>query len=118
MSKERSLDLILEDMLLNIRKASRYTEKMTLEDFKKSEITQDAVLRVIQIIGEAAYYATEEQKTRHTEIEWTKIARSRHILVHHYENIDLEIIWRIVKEHLPVLEKQIEAIKPSENPAY
>ncbi len=110
MPKERNVFLLLQDIKQNIEKALRYTKDLSFDDFLAQEIIQDATLRVIQVVGEACYRATKEQKQAYPQIEWAKIARSRHILVHHYETIDFVVIWRIIQEHLPLLAKQIEEI--------
>jgi uncharacterized protein with HEPN domain len=97
-----------EDMLEAVEKALSYTEGMAFEDFLKDSKTQDAVTRNIQIIGEAANRIPKDFQELKPEIEWLRITRSRHILVHDYFATDFEIIWRILEVHLPELQQQLK----------
>ena len=67
-------------------------------------------MRNIQIIGEAAKRVPQDVKAAHPEIEWMRIIRSQHILVHDYFGVDYEIVWRIIEVHLPPLETAISAM--------
>jgi uncharacterized protein with HEPN domain len=72
------------------------------------EKTQDAVVRNLEIIGEAANRLPQEFKVRHADIEWPKIVGLRHRIVHDYFGIDLKIIWRIINEDLRVFKSQLQ----------
>lgn len=83
---------------------------MYCDEFILDTKTSYAVLRNIQIIGEAANRVSLEMKDAHPEIEWSHIIRSRHILVHDYFGVDFEIVWRIITFHMPELRGHLEKI--------
>jgi len=100
----------LEHMKTAIDKIERYTEDIDLDGFERSEMTQDAVYKNLEIIGEAAYKISEETKEIWDHIEWRKIEGLRHKLVHDYYKIDLGIIWQTKSKSLPQLKVDIEKI--------
>lgn len=100
---ERSSLLLLEDMLDAIASIRNYTEGMSYVEFLADKKTQDAVLRNLHVLGEAAKRVSQAIKETHPEVEWQRIIRSRHILVHDYFSVDYEIVWRIVEVHLQPL---------------
>ncbi len=109
MSK-RDTHRLLEDMLEACLRVMRYTDKINYDQFLTDEKTVDAVVRNIQILGEAAGQIPAATRQLYPEIEWTKIIRSRHILVHEYFELDYEIIWRITIEYIPPLKDQLNVI--------
>jgi uncharacterized protein with HEPN domain len=104
MSK-RDTDLLLQDMLTACERISLYTKNLTYEQFLQDIKTSDATVRNIQILGEAAAQIPKDFQLANSTIEWTKIIRSRHILVHEYFDLDYGIIWKIVNEYIPPLIK-------------
>lgn len=74
----------------------------------------DAVMRNLEIIGEASRYIPEEVHVKHPEIEWRKIIALRNIVVHEYFGIDLDIIWDLVENKIPELLEQVRAIRQDE----
>ena len=113
MSK-RSSNYLLNDMLDAIRAIGEFTDGYTYEMFLEDRKTHDAVVRNIQVLGEAANRIPVDYRDQHPEIEWMKIIRSRHILVHDYFGIDYEIIWRIITFHLPPLHEAVQTILTKE----
>lgn len=97
---ERSDKVLMEDMLEAVNRVLEYTAGYSSEAFGKDKKTVDAVLRNLQVLGEAAKQVSDATKKANPEIEWSKIIRSRHIIVHEYFGVDLEIIWRIIEAHL------------------
>ena len=77
-----------------------------LEDIK----TQDAVIRNLEIIGEAAKALTEDFKRKHCHISWDDIGRLRDRLIHHYSGINLDIVWAIVTNDIIKLKSEISAL--------
>ena len=74
-------------------------------------LKQSAIVREIEIIGEAVKNISENLKDKHREIEWKEIAGTRDKMIHHYFGVDLNIVWDIVKINLPDLKKKILKIK-------
>jgi len=76
----------------------KFTKKISKKDFKNSVLIQDTVVRKLEIIGEATKNIPQKLKNNFTNIRWRYIAGLRNILIHEYFDIDLEIIWKIIKK--------------------
>lgn len=100
----------LEHMLIAIANVEEFTKDITHDDFVKSKILFFAVVKNIEIVGEATYMLTKEFKQSHQSIPWHVIEKMRHILVHGYYTISPEKVWDTIKEDLPVLKNQILAL--------
>ncbi|MGE5432908.1 MAG: DUF86 domain-containing protein [Syntrophomonadaceae bacterium] len=107
MSK-RDWKILFEDILDSINKIFTYTKDFEFEDFIASSLVVDAVVRNIEIIGEASKNVPEEVKLAASEIPWNKMAGIRNRIVHEYFGVDKSIIWYIVKNELPKLKVQIQ----------
>ncbi len=93
-----------------IDRIKRFTGGMDYEAFAQDEVVQFAIIKNFEIIGEAAYHLTDEAKEANPEVEWKKIMAFRHILVHDYYSINLEIVWKARENKIDELRKQIEEI--------
>ena len=111
----RSYLLYLEDILKSAAKVQRYTDGMSFEDFLADERTLDAVVRNLEIIGEAAKNVPEKVRLRYPEIEWRKIAGLRDILSHTYFKVSEAILWDVVQNKLPPLAEQVKQILENES---
>lgn len=100
----------LEDMRDAIEKVERYTEGVTWESFIANQEKIDAVVRNLEIVGEASKQVPPEVREQYPAIEWQKIAGLRDILIHRYFGVDLEIVWDVVKNKLPGLKARIDAM--------
>ncbi|MGC9081530.1 HepT-like ribonuclease domain-containing protein [Sulfurihydrogenibium sp.] len=109
MSK-RNWKLFLVDVLESIEKIENYTSEISFEEFIKDEKTKDAVVRNIEIIGEAVKHIPEEIKEKYNEIPWKKITGMRNRLIHGYFVIDYTIVWKIIKNELPDLKEKVKII--------
>jgi uncharacterized protein with HEPN domain len=99
----RDLRLYLTDILISGEKVLRYTEGMNFENFVADDRTFDAVIRNLQIIGEAVKNIPDDVRELNPEMEWRKIAGLRDILAHAYFQIEDEIIWDVVQNKVPSL---------------
>jgi uncharacterized protein with HEPN domain len=99
--RERLLDI--KEAIENIQK---YISRGKLT-FTNDELIQTWILHHIQILGEAAARLSDEFQEKHTDIPWFKIIGMRNILVHDYFGIDIEAVWSVVENDLPVLYEQI-----------
>ncbi|ELS00046.1 DUF86 domain-containing protein [Gloeocapsa sp. PCC 73106] len=106
----RSLQLYLEDIVMSGVKILRYTQGMRIEDFVRDEKTYDAVVRNLQIIGEAVKSIPLTVRNKYPEIEWRKIAGLRDILAHAYFSLEDETLWDIIENKISPLIKQVELI--------
>jgi uncharacterized protein with HEPN domain len=99
----RDWRLHLEDILEAIGKIERYSAGMDFEQFQADEKTADAVVRNLEIIGEASRHIPREVQERNPNIPWDKMRGIRNVLVHEYFRVSLPIIWQTLKEDLPPL---------------
>jgi uncharacterized protein with HEPN domain len=107
-------DAYLLDMLLAARKVMKYAQGVDFERFDQDEILQDAIMRRIQIIGEAARKVSEEFKEGHPEIPWYEISGMRNRLVHEYFKVITEKVWEAVVKDIPDLIATLEPLVPPE----
>ncbi len=102
--------IFIEHMLESIEKIEKYTKKLTKEKLIKDTKVQDAIIRRIEILGEAVKNLPDDFRNKHPEVEWSEVVRTRDKIIHHYFGVDLDIIWDIIKKDLPKLKKQIKEI--------
>lgn len=114
MSK-RSIPLLLNDITFSIEKILEYTHNLSFENFTENFMIQDAVLRNFTIIGEAIGRLPELYKDEQSQIDWKLIKNFRNRIVHDYVGIDFELVWNIIKVHLPQLHQQVKSLITSEN---
>ena len=110
----RSLQLYLEDICTSCAKVQRYTLNMSLEDFVADERTYDAVVRNLQIIGEAVKQIPPEVRDQYPAVEWRKIAGLRDILAHAYFSLENETLWDIVQNKVPALQEEMQRMVQQE----
>ena len=107
--------LFLEDIISSSKKIIKYVGDYSLEQFLEDEKTVDAVIRNFEIIGIAAKSIPQDVKDRYTEVEWRKIYLFRNVLAHEYFGVDNKVLWEIIKEKIPELASQFEAILKKES---
>ena len=110
----REYRFFLQDMLKACEKVGRFTKGFSVEQFQADEKTFDAVMRGLEIIGEAAKHIPEDIRRQHPEVEWRKISGFRDVAIHEYFGIDIEVVWDIISHRVPLLLGQIKAILAKE----
>jgi len=105
----------LQDMLENAERASQFTGGMSFESFSKDGKTVYAVIRAVEIIGEAARNVPENIRSKYPEIPWRDVAGMRNKLIHQYFGINMEVVWQTIHEDLPMLINSLEEILRREN---
>ncbi len=102
--------VFLEDILEAAERISEYVRDLSKEEFQNDQKTIDAVVRNIEIIGEAASNIPEDIRNKYPEIPWKKIVGVRNIVIHKYFGVDTGTLWVIIREQLPELKSQINTI--------
>ncbi|MCF8308752.1 MAG: DUF86 domain-containing protein [Bacteroidales bacterium] len=100
----------LKHMVEAIDNVFEFVEGKSFEAFKEDKILRFAVIKNLEIVGEAAYLLTKDFKSEHSNVEWNDIIGMRHILVHGYYEIKDEIIWETIQTDLQPLKEQIQEL--------
>ena len=109
MSK-RNWELFIFDIIESIEKIEKYIKNLSYEKFISDEKTKDAIVRNLELIGEASNQIPKEIQHRYNEIKWSQIIGLRHRLIHDYFIIDYNLVWYIVKNELSELKEKITKI--------
>ena len=102
----------LLDILDAARHALEFVSEMEFDTFYASYLHQSAVIRQLEIIGEATKRISKAFRSAHPGIPWRKMAGMRDIMIHEYESVDAEQVWKVLREDLPPLIARLEAIIP------
>ncbi|MYE54015.1 MAG: DUF86 domain-containing protein [Chloroflexi bacterium] len=105
---------LLYDMLESAELAATYLQGITKEDFQNGVQLQDAVIRRIEIIGEAAARLSEATKMSFPTLPWQDMTDMRNFLIHQYGDVDSDIVWDTVKHDLPLLIAELKRTVDSE----
>jgi uncharacterized protein with HEPN domain len=111
MKGKRNLNLYIDDIQESIEKIEEYTKGITLEEFLKNTQIQDAVLRRLEIIGEAVRNIPGDFKKAHSEIPWDMIAGMRNVVAHEYFGINVKRVWKTIERDIPELKNKIKELR-------
>ncbi|MEW5760911.1 MAG: DUF86 domain-containing protein [Candidatus Thermoplasmatota archaeon] len=103
----RDIRLYLQDILESIQAIEEYTNHLTSDEFCSNRQVQDAVIRRIEIIGEAVKNIQDDIRNKYSDIPWKKIAGMRDVFIHEYFGVKLQRLWEVVKRDLPDLKQKI-----------
>jgi len=109
MSKRRD-EAFVNDIKEALTRIENYTKAVDYKAFLKKTIIQDAVVRNLEIIGEAVKNLSKDLKERYKDIEWKDLAGLRDKIIHHYFGIKWSIVWSIIKDKIPELKEKIDGI--------
>jgi len=104
----------LKDILEAVGRIERYLGSMTESEFLQNTEKQDAVIRNLEIIGEAARNLPSDFKQHHSQVQWASIAGMRDRLIHQYFGVNWTILWDVVQNKLPELRRHVEQILQDE----
>jgi uncharacterized protein with HEPN domain len=107
---KRTHEDYLNDIVEAISLIEEFTEGMTFEEFLSDRKTQFAVIRALEVIGEAAKAIPDDFKRSHPRLPWREMARMRDKLIHAYFGVDLRVVWKTIKEDIPLLKEMLSDV--------
>ena len=107
MNRERKSAQYIQDMLESLQRIERYCAGVTAEGFAADLLLQDAVVRRLEVIGEASKHVPQEMREQYRDIPWRSIAGLRDVLIHDYSGVNVERIWQVVTLDLPAVKPQL-----------
>ena len=110
----RDYRLFIKDILDAIEKIEEFVAGMDFEEFRDDDKTVSAVVRKLEIIGEATKNIPDEVRQKYPKLPWREMAKIRDKLIHGYFVVDHQIVWKVIEEELPLLKLQIEKILQGE----
>ena len=112
---KRDINLFIQDILDNIKDIESFSKGLTKEGFGKDKLKQNAIIRSLEVIGEAAKNIPNSYREKHPEIPFKKIAGFRDVLSHAYFGVSMDRVWNIIEIDLPKLKEEINRIKINED---
>ena len=100
----------LRHILDAIKRIGEYTKEINYKDFVNSSLIQSAVIREMEIMGEATKRLTQDFKEKYPDIPWKRIAGMRDKLIHDYFGVDLDAVWETVEKDIPILRDKLKKI--------
>jgi len=115
MSKGREITDYIEDIITAIADVADFTHGMSFEMFASDKKTVNAVIRCLEVLGEAAKHIPASFRKKHPDIPWNKMAGMRDVLIHDYMGVDLMTVWKVSQERLLELKPFLEGLKSTKN---
>ncbi len=103
--------IFIKHILESINAIDEFSKNMDKEELISNRMKQSAIVREIEIIGEAIKNISDNLKEKYSSIPWKEIVGTRDKMIHHYFGVDLNIVWNIIKKDLPDLKEKIQKIK-------
>jgi uncharacterized protein with HEPN domain len=110
MPKTRNINLFFTDILEAIESIMEYTQNMSYYQFINDKKTKDAVVRNLEIIGEAVKNIPDDIKGKYSDVSWRGMSGMRDKLIHEYFGVSNQIVWETIQSDLPVFDSQIKKI--------
>ncbi|MCD6527771.1 MAG: DUF86 domain-containing protein [Desulfuromonas sp.] len=111
----RTWEFRIQDILEALTRIESYVRSITYEQWVNDDKTVDAVIRNLEIIGEASNHIPQAIQNAYSDIPWEQMRGMRNLLIHEYFGVDIEIIWKTVVNDLPGLRKQLENVDRNES---
>ncbi len=105
----------LLDIVNAVRRIAEFLTGMDRGAFLSDHRTQDAVVRRLEVIGEAANRLTESCRAAHADVPWSGLIGLRNVLAHQYDRVDYEIVWQVATVQLPLVQSLLEQRLPDES---
>lgn len=115
MSEKRSSHLLLFDIIQSVEKIEKFSRGISFDQLMGDERTKDAILRNLQVIGEASKNLPESLIADHPEVDWSGLAGVRDIVTHRYFRVDWHLLWISIQEELPILKSQVHKLIKEES---
>jgi uncharacterized protein with HEPN domain len=112
---KRNIKLYLQDIWESTLAIEEYTQNLTEDEFYSNRQVQDAIVRRLEIIGEAVKNIDDDFRNKYPQIPWKKIAGMRDIIAHEYFGVKLERVWDVLRKDLPDIKQQMLLIMEREN---
>jgi uncharacterized protein with HEPN domain len=107
---KRDIKHFVKDILDSINKINEFIGDMNFDEFVNDDKTSSAVIRKLEIIGEATKNIPKDIQDKCPQIPWSDMARMRDKIIHFYHGVDYEIVWKVIKERLPEIKMEIEKL--------
>jgi len=108
---KREWEDYLADIIQSMNEVEEFTRGLTYESFMKDRKTINAVIRSLEVMGEASKRIPDEVRAKHSEIPWKRMAGMRDKLIHEYAGVDLETVWDVIQEEIPPIRPLLEELQ-------
>lgn len=110
MYKGREISDYIGDILAAITEIEEFTRGMSFVEFSSDRKTTNAVIRSLEVLGEATKHIPSSFRNKNSEIPWSKMAGMRDVLIHDYMGVDLKTVWKVIQERLPELKIMLSLV--------